>query len=66
MGREIMKDAKAIKDTVVLETDENGELVLPLTPGLMEELGWEIGDDLVWEDMGDSTFSIKKKDTHNE
>jgi hypothetical protein len=27
----------------------------------MEELGWKIGDDIVWKDNEDGTFTLYKK-----
>ena len=27
---------------------------------IMEELGWEVGDLMVWGDHGDGSFSLKK------
>lgn len=43
--------------TVELEEDpETGDLVMPLPPEMLEELGWKIGDTLVWsqnEQTGD-------------
>lgn len=36
--------------TVELEEDpETGDLVMPLPPEMLEELGWKIGDTLVWK-----------------
>jgi hypothetical protein len=35
--------------SVTLETDpETGDLMLPLPPELLETLGWQIGDVLIW------------------
>ena len=46
--------------TVQLEEDENGDLVLPFTDEILEELGWKVGDQLVWKDNGDGTYTISK------
>lgn len=35
---------------VVAVEEEDGELVVPIPDELMEEMGWKIGDVLVWED----------------
>jgi len=45
---------------------EYQEYVLPLPDGMLEELGWEIGDELLWIDNKDGTFSIKKVDIDQE
>ena len=46
--------------TVQLEEDENGDLVLPFADEILEELGWKVGDQLVWKDNGDGTYTISK------
>ena len=57
----------APKDTrwiVELEEDpETGDLVMPIPPGLLEELGWHIGDTLTWEAGDDSdSYRLTRKD----
>lgn len=48
--------------TITLETDpETGDLVMPLTPDMLRQVGWDIGDTLLWEDMHDGTWKITKK-----
>ena len=46
--------------TVQLEEDENGDLVLPFTDEILEELGWKVGDQLVWKANGDGTYTISR------
>ena len=46
---------------VTLEQDENGDLILPLGDELCNELGWEIGDTVVWTDNGDGSWTMTKK-----
>ena len=41
-----------------LVVDDNGILNLP--DDLLEEMGWKVGDELVFEDRGDGSFSIRK------
>lgn len=42
---------------------EDGEnLVLPLPLEMLQELGWEPGDTLIWTDNEDGTFSLRKRD----
>ena len=41
-----------------LVVDDNGILNLP--DDLLEEMGWKVGDELVFEDQGDGSFSIRK------
>ena len=39
--------------------DDDGILNLP--DDLLEEMGWKEGDELVFEDQGDGSFSIRKR-----
>ncbi len=41
-----------------LTVDDDGILNLP--DDVMEDLGWKEGDELVWEDQGDGSFTLKK------
>lgn len=48
--------------TVTLEQDhETGDLILPLTPDMLSQVGWDFGDVLEWHDNNDGTWSIMKK-----
>jgi hypothetical protein len=41
---------------------EDGEdLILPLPQELLEGLAWNIGDTLEWTDLGNNSWSIRKK-----
>ena len=51
---------------VKLETDEFGDLVLPLSDELCEHLGVKIGDNINWTDNGDGTWSITKAEQEYE
>ena len=46
--------------TVYLEEDSDGELILPLTLDILNDVGWGPGDTLKWIDNNDGTFSIIK------
>jgi len=51
-----------LKHTVKVEEDpDTGDLVLPLPTELLNSVGWDIGDDLVWTDNFNGTFSLSKK-----
>lgn len=45
--------------TVQLEEDENGELIMPLPTDLLAQMGWDVGDDLIWQEHN-GTWSLKK------
>lgn len=47
--------------TVKLEQDENGDLILPLDEEMCKELGWKIGDTVLWSDNGDGSYTLTKK-----
>ena len=49
--------------TVKLEEDPNtGDLILPIPTELLNQMGWDIGDDLIWNEMGfESTVQKKPK-----
>lgn len=44
----------------VEEDAETGELILPFTPEILEQLGWKEGDTLNWSDNGDGSWSLSK------
>lgn len=46
---------------VQLETDENGDLILPLGDELCSELGWQVGDTIEWIDNDDGSWTMRKK-----
>ena len=49
--------------TIKLENDpETGELIMPFPPDLLAQVGWDFGDTLIWEDLHDGRWSLKKKD----
>jgi hypothetical protein len=51
---------------VTLETDENGELVLPLGDEIFADLGWQIGDTVEWIDNEDGSWTLRKKEMKTE
>ena len=50
--------------TVHLEEDpETGELIMPFPPDLLAQVGWDFGDTLIWEDMHNGSWSLRKQDS---
>jgi|TARA_B100001094_G_scaffold2109_1_gene1876 hypothetical protein len=48
--------------TVKVEEDpDSKDLVLPIPTELLNQMGWDFGDDLVWSDNFDGTFTLAKK-----
>ena len=46
---------------VKIEQDEDGNFILPLGEDLTSELGWDIGDTIMWEDNENGSFTLSKK-----
>ena len=50
--------------TVHLEQDpETGDLIMPLPTELLNQVGWDFGDTLIWEDMHNGSWSLRKADS---
>jgi bifunctional DNA-binding transcriptional regulator/antitoxin component of YhaV-PrlF toxin-antitoxin module len=50
------------KWTAYVEQDGD-DLILPFPAGLIEEMGWKIGDVLAWDVREDGTVTLTKKPT---
>ena len=60
-----MKYKQTGTNSWTVEIQENGktkELFLEFPPGCLDQVGWDVGDDLIWEELDDKTWSIRKKD----
>lgn len=50
--------------TLAIEQDpETGDLILPFTQEILDELQWKEGDVLEWIDNKDGSWSLEKKKT---
>jgi hypothetical protein len=50
--------------TLTIEQDpETGDLILPFTQEILDELQWKEGDVLEWIDNKDGSWSLEKKKT---
>jgi len=47
--------------TIDVQENAEGELFIEFPPALMAEAGWKEGDDLVWADLKDGSWSLSKK-----
>lgn len=47
--------------TLDVQEDDNGEVFIEFPPELMDEAGWKEGDNLLWTDNKDGTWSLTKK-----
>lgn len=46
----------------VRQDGKTKELYLELPPEALAQVGWDIGDDLIWEELDSNSWSLKKKD----
>ena len=57
-----MKNLKKSKWIVTLGEDpETGELIMPLPPDLLNQVGWDFGDTLIWNADTDGNLTLSKK-----
>ena len=55
------------KWTVTLEEDPvTGDLILPFTPDMLAQVGWDFGDEITWKDNNDGSWSLFKKDAKDD
>lgn len=48
--------------TVNIEEDpETGDAILTFPPELLEQAGWKEGDEIIWADNKDGSWSLTKK-----
>ena len=57
--------AKRKKETWVsdVQQDDNGDAVIQFPDDLLAKVGWQAGDEIKWRDLGDGTWSLRKKDS---
>ena len=46
----------------VKQDSKTKELYLEFPPGALDQVGWDIGDDLIWEELDHGSWSLRKKD----
>ncbi len=59
-----MKYKKIGTNTWTIEVQENGktkELFIEFPPDALNQVGWDIGDTLIWEELDHLSWSVKKK-----
>jgi len=55
---------KTGKHSWIIQIQKDGnteELYLELPPEALSQVGWDIGDDLIWEDMQNGSWRLRKK-----
>ena len=49
--------------TIQVQQDgKTKELFIELPPDALAQVGWDIGDDLIWEELDGGNWSLRKKD----
>jgi hypothetical protein len=46
----------------VKENSKTKELFIEFPPGSLDQVGWDVGDDLIWEELDGGAWSISKKE----
>lgn len=49
----------------IVEVKQDGktkELFLEFPPGCLDQVGWDIGDTLIWEELDNGNWSLTKKE----
>jgi hypothetical protein len=48
--------------TVTVEEDpETKELVIPFSPDMLAQVGWDFGDIILWKDNQNGSFTLSKQ-----
>jgi len=50
----------------VVQVQEHGktkDLYIEFPPGCLDQVGWDIGDTVIWEELPNGSWSLSKKDT---
>lgn len=50
--------------TLQVHEDSSGELYIEIPESVLEETGWAIGDSLLWEQLTENSWQIKKDDSN--
>lgn len=48
-------------EVITQEDPETGEVILPLPPELLEQVGWKEGDQIEWIEGKDGSWILQKK-----
>ena len=49
--------------TITIEEDpETGDLVMPFPTDCLNQVGWDVGDTLIWEEMQNGSWHLRKKE----
>ena len=65
VNKKTMKYRKISNNEWIVEVQENSktkELYIEFPPGALDQVGWDIGDDLEWIDNKDGSYQLKRID----
>lgn len=60
-----MKMKKLSHNSWVVEVQKDNktqELFVEFPPDCIDQVGWDIGDTVIWEELPDGSYSLKKKE----
>ena len=49
----------------VEEDPETKELVIPFSPDMLAQVGWDFGDIILWKDNQNGSFTLTKQEVTN-
>ena len=49
----------------VEEDPDTKELVIPFSPDMLAQVGWDFGDIILWKDNQNGSFTLTKKEVTN-
>jgi hypothetical protein len=64
-----MKYKQVSQNEWLIEVQENGktkELFIEFPPGCLDQVGWDVGDNLIWDELPDGSWSLRKDDGDRE
>lgn len=64
-----MKYKQLSQSQWIVEVQENGqtkELFIEFPPGCLDQVGWDTGDTLLWEELPSGDWSLKKKENNGD
>jgi hypothetical protein len=60
---------KVTNSQCIIEVQENGktkELFIEFPPEVLNQVGWDTGDTLIWEELDHGAMRLTKKENNNE
>ena len=50
-----------MKYVVPVELDSNGDMMITFNDAMLNQMGWDVGDKLIWEELPDGSWLLKKE-----